>query len=187
MSELPMAGVVELFGANLKRMREWRGWSQSELARQMQDAGWPKYSQVAVSRTEEGTRSVRLDEAIALAQVLDRKIDDLLDSGNVVDSWRRLRILMEDHSSNVTGLRRAINEFEESYFLLQMLAIEHREAIDNAGGDSKVSQTMLKTLSNAELMLTRTAHDFVDEVKASWLQSDDDTQDESNVEHQETP
>ena len=74
MDELGSSEVVRVFGANLRQLREEKGWSQSELARRMQEAGWPKYSQVAVSRTEEGTRAVRLDEAIDLAALFDANV-----------------------------------------------------------------------------------------------------------------
>lgn len=78
MDEYEQQTTAAMFGASVKRARERRGWSQSELARQMQDAGWPKYSQVAVSRTEEGTRAVRLDEALGMASVLHVQLEDLL-------------------------------------------------------------------------------------------------------------
>ncbi|MFW6186523.1 MAG: helix-turn-helix domain-containing protein [Actinomycetota bacterium] len=67
-----------VFGRNMRAHRERRGWSQSELARQMANAGWPKYSQVAVSRTEDGTRMVRLDEALALSRILGTTVDAML-------------------------------------------------------------------------------------------------------------
>ncbi|GAA1363066.1 hypothetical protein GCM10009596_23580 [Arthrobacter rhombi] len=50
-------------------LREERGWTQSELARRMAEFGWPKYTQMTVSRTEKGERPVRLNEAEALAEV----------------------------------------------------------------------------------------------------------------------
>lgn len=52
-------------------LREERGWSQSELARRMVEAGWPKYTQMTVSRTEKGERPIRLNEMETLAQVFD--------------------------------------------------------------------------------------------------------------------
>lgn len=74
---------------SLTRLREERGWSQSELARQMVEAGWPKYTQMTVSRTEKGERPIRLDEVAALADIfevdmqrlwLPREIRSYLDS-----------------------------------------------------------------------------------------------------------
>lgn len=78
MDELVSNEVVRIFGANLRQLREEKGWSQSELARRMQESGWPKYSQVAVSRTEEGTRAVRLDEAIDLGALFDANVSRMI-------------------------------------------------------------------------------------------------------------
>ncbi|MDQ0117444.1 transcriptional regulator with XRE-family HTH domain [Pseudarthrobacter defluvii] len=58
-------------------LREERGWSQSELARRMTEAGWPKYTQMTVSRTEKGERPIRLNEAEALAQVFGIEMFEL--------------------------------------------------------------------------------------------------------------
>ena len=78
MDELVSNDAVRVFGANLRQLREEKKWSQSELARRMQEAGWPKYSQVAVSRTEEGSRAVRLDEAIDLAALFDADLSRMI-------------------------------------------------------------------------------------------------------------
>lgn len=79
MSDISGPTVGEVFGANLRQAREKRGWSQSELARRMRDeSSWKKYSQMGVSRTEDNLRAVRLDEAVALANVLGCPIEDLL-------------------------------------------------------------------------------------------------------------
>lgn len=155
--------VSGVFGANLRRFREYRGWSQSEVARQMQEAGWPKYSQVAVSRTEEGTRTVRLDEAMAIARLFERRVDDFLDPQAVSDAWARLRILMDDHSNNVTDLRYAVTKFEGTHKELQVLEAELIVSVAIAGGKTRVSETMEKTLANAGLILTVSAHDVVDQ------------------------
>lgn len=49
--------------------RNARGWSQSELARQMTEQGEPWY-QTTVARTEKDERDMRVTEAIQLAEVL---------------------------------------------------------------------------------------------------------------------
>lgn len=50
--------------------------SQTELARKMADRGWP-YHQQTVGKLESGSRSVRLGEAKALAQILRTSLDRL--------------------------------------------------------------------------------------------------------------
>lgn len=177
---------VALFGANLRRFREAFGWSQSELARRMVDAGWPKYSQVAVSRTEEGTRAVRLDEAISLARLFGRKLQDLLDPQDVIDAWQKLRFLIEDYSDGVTKLREAVRAVEDNRSFVGVTAQILKEEIEAAGGPGIVSETMVKTLSNAEILLSRSTVDIVEGAIDAWQRFNDDQEDgESNGEHSE--
>jgi transcriptional regulator with XRE-family HTH domain len=159
---------VALFGANQRRFREAMGWSQSELARRMQEIGWPKYSQVAVSRTEEGARAVRLDEAISLAGLFGRKLQDLLDPKGVIDSWQRLRFLIEDYSDTVTKLRNVVRELEDQRLFVGVAAKMLKEEVEAVGGPEKVSETMVKTLSNSDLLLSRSTVDLVEGAIQAW-------------------
>lgn len=165
---------VALFGANLRRFREAYGWSQSELARKMQEAGWPKYSQVAVSRTEEGSRAVRLDEAVSLAKLFNRRLQDLLDPKDVIDAWQRLRILIDDYSHRVSMLRIAVEDLEDYRVFVAVHARILQEEVDAAGGPEKVSETMVKVLSNAELMLSRSTVDIVEGTIKTWREDKED-------------
>src|SRR5699024_5712863 len=82
MGEISISSVPGIFGTNVRRIREMKEWSQSELARRMVDAGWSNYRQMTVSRTEDGTRTPRLDEAISLASVFSCRLEDLLSTGS---------------------------------------------------------------------------------------------------------
>jgi transcriptional regulator with XRE-family HTH domain len=53
---------------------EERGWSQSDLAERLRDAGIEYASQSTVSRIEKGTRPVRMIEAQRLATIFDRPV-----------------------------------------------------------------------------------------------------------------
>jgi transcriptional regulator with XRE-family HTH domain len=176
---------VALFGANQRRFREAYGWSQSELARRMVEAGWPKYSQVAVSRTEEGARAVRLDEAVSIARLFNRKLQDLLDPKDVIDAWQKLRYLMDDYSNSVTVLRRSVREIEDHRLFLAVTVQMLRDEIAAAGGPDKISETMAKTLANAERMLSRSTLDLVEgtleEIRVEATQEDG----EADGEHSE--
>ena len=59
------------FRERVVRMRERRGWSQSELARRASEHLPRPLSQSAVSRIETGDRAVTIDEAHALAAAFD--------------------------------------------------------------------------------------------------------------------
>lgn len=54
----------------VRTAREQRGWSQSELARQMQAGGHPNFHQTTVSRIEKGERPVTIEECAALGDAL---------------------------------------------------------------------------------------------------------------------
>ncbi len=66
------------FVANMKRLREERGWSQGEMARQMAAAGWDGFHQTTVSRIEKGERPVRLSEARGIAELLETSVSSMI-------------------------------------------------------------------------------------------------------------
>ena len=76
-------------GKRLRQRRESHGWSQSELARRMVDAGWSNYRQMTVSRTEDEARTPRLDEAVALAKVLQVPFTWLVDGDENTDLYSK--------------------------------------------------------------------------------------------------
>lgn len=76
------------FSSNLKYLRELKGWSQSELARQtvktcaMQEKVNNKFvkpiTQGAIARWEAGENSPSIDNIVVLAKTLDIKLPDLI-------------------------------------------------------------------------------------------------------------
>lgn len=72
-----------------------RGWSQSELARRMSEAGWPNYTQMTVSRTEKGERPIRLDELISYAEVFERPVAEMWLSDDE-HAWQRSMAQADD-------------------------------------------------------------------------------------------
>jgi transcriptional regulator with XRE-family HTH domain len=59
----------EVFAQRLRETRKARGWTQAELAEQLNQRGIPM-NRDALMRIERGARSVSLDEALGLAQCL---------------------------------------------------------------------------------------------------------------------
>lgn len=66
------------FVENMKRAREDRGWTQTELARRMVEAGWGSYTQMTVSRTEKFERPLRLGEARTLAEIFESRLEEMI-------------------------------------------------------------------------------------------------------------
>jgi transcriptional regulator with XRE-family HTH domain len=62
---------TQVVAARMKKLREKRGWTAAELARQMKAAGIP-WERIVVTKLETGRRaSVSVDELLALAAVLN--------------------------------------------------------------------------------------------------------------------
>lgn len=65
---------MSTMGARIRERRTEYGWSQSELARRMVGAGFPKQTQMYICRSENGLRPIPIDEALALADILNVSI-----------------------------------------------------------------------------------------------------------------
>lgn len=70
-------GINVQFGDLMRERREYRGWSQRQLAEMLQSANL-HLDPSAVTRIERGTRDVKLAEAIAIASVLGFNLDGLV-------------------------------------------------------------------------------------------------------------
>ena len=71
-------GDVEgTFRRGVRTWRELHGWSQTELAQRMGDRGFP-FHQATVYKLEDGQRPTRLAEAVALAEVLEVPLTNLI-------------------------------------------------------------------------------------------------------------
>lgn len=64
-------------GTRVRQLREQFAYSQDQLARLMQEAGF-KWGQTTVAKTESGGRPVRVNEAVALAHLFGLTVNDLL-------------------------------------------------------------------------------------------------------------
>jgi transcriptional regulator with XRE-family HTH domain len=74
-----MQGTPESTFANkLRELREERGLSQSQVAGMLSDKHGIKLDPTAITRLEGGSRSLRLDVAVALADVLGTSLEKML-------------------------------------------------------------------------------------------------------------
>lgn len=67
------------FARQVRRLREKRGWNQTQLVEAVQQAGVRYMNQSTLSRIENLTRPVRLVEAEAIAKVFGRSISSMTD------------------------------------------------------------------------------------------------------------
>lgn len=70
----------ETFRRRLREERERAEISQMELARRMTGLMPTRIDSTSITRIEKGTRSVRLEEAVASARALDVSLSELLDT-----------------------------------------------------------------------------------------------------------
>jgi transcriptional regulator with XRE-family HTH domain len=57
-------------GANIQRLRKTKGMSQADLARELTTRGFP-FQQQGVLKLEGGTRPLRFEEGLAIAEIFD--------------------------------------------------------------------------------------------------------------------
>jgi transcriptional regulator with XRE-family HTH domain len=66
------------FGHRLKAERERQGWTQPQIAKMLSDRCAQPIHATTIAKIEAGTRSVRINEAVAMADLFEVSIDALL-------------------------------------------------------------------------------------------------------------
>ncbi len=70
--------VDSQFGKRVKAERERHSWTQEELAKMLSDKGIRPMHAVTIAKIESGYRSVRINEALGLADLFGASLDALL-------------------------------------------------------------------------------------------------------------
>lgn len=86
----------DTFARRLRAEREHHGYTQAELARKMARTLGSNIDPSAVTRIEQQTRAVRLDEAVAMAQALETPLAALLSEDAGGQNEHRVAELMID-------------------------------------------------------------------------------------------
>jgi transcriptional regulator with XRE-family HTH domain len=66
------------FGKRVKNERDHRGWSQADMAKKLSDHGIQPMHPTTVAKIEAGERSVRINEAVGIADLFEISLDSLL-------------------------------------------------------------------------------------------------------------
>ena len=85
---------LNVIGPQVRKIRERKGWTQSQLAVKLQLFGWDT-SQDSVSRLENQDRRVPDLELFVLGKVLDAKLEDLFPQnlrGKIKALWSHYRV-----------------------------------------------------------------------------------------------
>jgi len=107
------------FAENVKKVREALGISQAELARQMQEAGFPGIHPTAIRRIEAQERAVKLGEAEALARLLGRPVRRMILPSITHEYVVRMQDDLEDFMSATRNLNVSVDTWRESREMLE--------------------------------------------------------------------
>jgi len=138
------------FRKRLRAERIRRDWSQSDLAKMLSDNDIPMHS-TTIAKIEAGDRSVRIDEATGIADLLGLSLDGLLGRNGMEDDQshamtvlaEEARKLISDVADIMDRLRDAYNELENQFgfnsfdqfvaqgkkWCLGCLEVEHQRAM----------------------------------------------------------
>jgi transcriptional regulator with XRE-family HTH domain len=111
--EIPTHSLQEAnFAAQVKAQRTARGWSQQDMARQLQSRGIDYMNGMTVSRIESGQRPVRLVEAWAFQEVFGVSVFDLMNPEGV-DGWiESMQHLFLSMRTSLRDLRAGLAQYE---------------------------------------------------------------------------
>ncbi len=125
----PLPG--DLFARRLRQERERKGISQAEVARRMAAILGSNVDPSMVTRIEQQTRAIRLDEAVAAARALDIPLTELLDDDPGVEREAQL-------ARHLADLEAAQRQWAASWLEIQRLQ-RAIQSID--GGDGYPATT----------------------------------------------
>lgn len=114
-------------GAAIQKFRVAAGMSQGELASKLADLGEP-FHQQTVAKVEKGARPLKLTEALAVAKVLNRKVDDLTLSPHAIDKAAEERRAIDTLLKSAVALEEAAKRYEADRIELASWIVEERKA-----------------------------------------------------------
>jgi transcriptional regulator with XRE-family HTH domain len=122
-SEVPLVAAETNFAENLKAARASRNLTQADVADQMVARGF-KWHPPTVYKVEKGVRPVQLGEALALAQILDMKVEDMAkpDDGSVLRRVAIAKVHLRMATAMLETLKNAKDYQENSLELNRLLA-----------------------------------------------------------------
>lgn len=103
-----------MVGANIRRLRETRGWTQQQLADALDAAGYP-HPRSVVAKTETGGRPVTLEDLAAYAEVLEVPPSSLAADGN--DELARVFLggRLKRTADALADAQAAVSELQRAY------------------------------------------------------------------------
>jgi len=117
----------QLFGRQIRLLRQGRGWSQQDVAVRMKPFGY-SWSQATVTRLEAATRPIRLNEVFDLAMLFEVPPGQFLESSGQDFEWDDLEAL-EREIEKLTADRAKLEDYHRSAAAAADDAARHMAAI----------------------------------------------------------
>jgi transcriptional regulator with XRE-family HTH domain len=95
--------IDQRFGKRVKAERDDRGWSQADMAKMLSDRGIQPMHPTTVAKIEAGDRSVRINEAVGIADLMDVPLDTLLGRDPLEPRGERMRWLRAIRTTAQSG------------------------------------------------------------------------------------
>lgn len=140
------------FGKVLKEHREHRGWTQPQMAEKLTEHGVQPMHDTTVAKIEAGTRSVRINEAVAIADLLGVPLDALLGRRSSRDDetalgWAAIHELRDTAKYRATTVRRMRVELSDAVDGVAFAGHQFYAITDEL---SEVADRVYKSLHDAE-------------------------------------
>jgi hypothetical protein len=145
------------FSKALKEQRDGRKWSQSQLEKMLAEKGVHLHW-TTIAKIEKGERSVRIDEAAALADLFDTSVDALLgrqlpDDTTLTFAMMNVMSYAGDAGKKITQARGTATDIEE-----QLEDVAQRFDFPHIEGLQHILHGMAGNLAKAHWLATRLAH-----------------------------
>ncbi|MGP5596861.1 helix-turn-helix domain-containing protein [Brachybacterium alimentarium] len=165
----PRGAIEEAnFIANMAKLRKAQGWSQGELAKRMQDAGWSKFHQTTISRIEQGVQAVRLGEARGIADALGTLVGPMLLNDEVSEKWWELDEATRKLRDLGSGIGAGVVEYLWQQVILRDLLTQQPDLTDDV--HPATVENRERAIELAKALLARTYADYIDDaMKADGL------------------
>lgn len=114
-SKEDLSVVNAILGSNVRRYREHRKWSQSDLAQRLGDLLGKPFNTSTVNRLEKGTRPTPIEEVYALSEVLKTSIHNLIPpEDDLMTASYPLFLALDESEQKSNELKRELAELEQS-------------------------------------------------------------------------
>lgn len=125
----------EVFLQQMRLIRKSEACTQADLAQRVEAHLGHTIDASTIARIESGRRSLRLDEAVAIAKALGMRLDDMLPSEYTAQEEAvRLEHELAQHHAKIDDLEREKHEMESSATVIELRLAELRDQITEDDG-----------------------------------------------------